>query len=270
MRPMAFRTRAATAADYPSFARLFPELRVPDPVPSAEHFAAHVLPHVLLLCDGAATLGYAHWRLYGRTAHVVNVVVDPSARGRGGGRVLLDAVRELVVRAGCTRWYLNVKRDNEPALRLYRACGLAVEHEAWALRLAWAQVDRLAGDGAAVPLRPAPADDAAIAARFALDPERLALLRARPTTILTALREHDAWVAFTAFDPQFPGAYPFRVTRIGLARPLLDACRPHAALDRFDFLRLTIEGDAALKDVLLAAGADLAFSLLQLGAPLPT
>ena len=265
---MAFTTRMATVADHPSFVRLFAELHVPDPVPGAEAFAAEMLPRVLLLCEDGATVGYASWRLYGPTAHVVHVVVDPGWRGRGGGRALLAAVRAAVVRAGCTRWYLNVKRDNAPALALYRRCGFAVERESWAMRIGWAEVDAIAAEGAAAPCSPAPADDAAIAARFGLPPERLAMLRARPGTALVALREQGEIVAFAAFAPSYPGAYPFCAARPGLLRALLDACRAHADRERFDFVRVTVEGDAALERALAAAGAQVSFALFQMGASL--
>lgn len=263
---MGFITRAANAADYSSFARLFPELRIDDPLPTDERFGRHMLPRVLLLCEGDETLGYAFWQVYGSTAHVVQVVVDPRVRGQGGGRVLLDAVRAAVTREACTRWYLNVKRDNVPALRLYERCGLRSEHAIWALRISWAQVDALAGVSNAVACTSRPDDDAAIAERFRLDRERLPLLRARPGTTLVALREEGAVVAFAAFDPAFPGAYPFRLARTQLARPLLDACRPHADLARFDFVRVNVEGDAPLKDTLCAVGAEISFALVQMGA----
>jgi ribosomal protein S18 acetylase RimI-like enzyme len=259
--------RVATAADYPAFTRLFPELRVPDPLPDVQHFVERMLPRVLVSCEGDVITGYAFWQLYGRTAHLVQLVVDQTARGHGRGRALMDAVRDAVAAAGCTRWYLNVKQDNERALRLYERCHLRIEHESWAMRIRWAQVDALVSDGAGALSQKEP-DDAAIAARFGLDRERLALLRARPGTVLVALREGDALVAFAAFDPAYPGLYPFRVARPGLARPLLDACRVHADRARFDFVRLVVEGDAAVKDVLRAAGAEVAFALLQMGAAL--
>jgi GNAT superfamily N-acetyltransferase len=265
---MGLTTRVATAADYSSFARLFPELRVDDPLPTADRFTLQMLPRVLLLCEGDETVGYAFWQVYGPTAHVVQVVVDPRARGRGAGRALLDAVRAAVTREACTRWYLNVKRDNVPALRLYERCGFRPELEIWAMRITWAQVDALAGASNTVACTPMPDDDAAIAARFGLDRERLPLLRARLGTTLVALREEGSVVAFAAFDPAFPGAYPFRVARAELARPLLDACRIHAELARFDFVRVAVEGDASLKDVLCAVGAEISFALVQMGAAL--
>lgn len=265
---MAFTIRIATAADYPLFARLFPELRVPDPLPDAEQFVRRMLPRVLLLSRDNEAVGYAFWQLYGRTAHLVQVVVDPSARGCGAGRALMDSVRAAALAAGCTRWYLNVKRDNLPALRLYERCGFLIEHETWAMRIGWAQVDALVGDSTAAVMNPQPADDATIATRFDVAAERLALLRARSGTVLVALRDHGGIVAFAAFDPAFPGAYPFRVARTGVARPLLEACRIHADLHRFDFLNLAVEGDARLKDALSAAGAQISFELVQMGASL--
>jgi hypothetical protein len=75
--------RDATVEDYPVFVRLFPELAVEDPVLTQEQFAAQMFPNVIVFGDANGPAGYAFWRVYGRTAHVVHIVVDPPARGRG-------------------------------------------------------------------------------------------------------------------------------------------------------------------------------------------
>lgn len=263
-------TRAALPADFEAVSRLFSELGVPEAGPDEARFVGHMLPRVVVACDGDEVVGYASWRIYGRTAHVVNVAVDPAVRGRGAGRALMDAVRERIVTgAGCSRWYLNVKRDNEPAIRLYEGCGLAIEREVWALRIDWAKVDALAGERATTTLVPGDVDEAAIAARFGLLRERLAHLRARAGMAVVALRDASGeLVAYAAFDPQHPGAAVFCVARVALARPLFEACRAHADLAAFDFLRVTIDRDPALKDALVAAGADVTFELLLMGAAL--
>jgi hypothetical protein len=43
---------------------------------------------------------------------------------------------------------------------------------------------------------------------------------------------------------------------------------PHADLARFDFVRLTVEGDPALTAALIALGAEVAREILRLAAPL--
>src|SRR5579883_2131386 len=119
--------RSATEADYPVFARLFPELRVEDPLLTPDQFAARMLPGTVIAEEGRDPVGYGSFRTYGSTAHVVHVVVDPCARGRGVGRALMDGLRARVRALSCDRWYLNVKQDNTEALRLYERCGLAIE-----------------------------------------------------------------------------------------------------------------------------------------------
>lgn len=269
-------TRRATAADHAAVQRLFADLGVPDPAPDAADFAQRMLPRVIAACDGDEVVGYAHWRIYGRTAHVVHVVTAPHVRGRGVGRALMDATREAVTAGeGCTRWYLNVKRDNAPARRLYEQYGMTVERELWAIEIAWARIDQIdqigqiAGDPPpAAAYTPGPDEDAAIAARFELPPERLASLRARPGTHAIALRRGGELAAFAAFDPKFPGAAVFYTASVGLARPLLDACRAHADLTQFDFVRLVVDRDRALVAALVAAGAEVTLELFQMGASL--
>jgi ribosomal-protein-alanine N-acetyltransferase len=54
-------------------------------------------------------------------ADVQTIAVAPRAQGRGLGRALVDALVEEAVRRGCAQLFLEVRADNEPALRLYAA-----------------------------------------------------------------------------------------------------------------------------------------------------
>ena len=267
--PMTFRTRTATLADYPAFVRSFMRLRVPDPIPTAATFAARVLPRVVMLIDqGGAPVGYASWRFYGRTAHVVHVVVDPHVQQRGGGRALMNEVRERVAAEGCARWYLNVKQDNAPAIRLYERSGMAIEQEGWAVDLEWLHATELPDDwdaGGQAPFAPTADEDAGIAACLGVDVERIAYLRAQSGIVLRALREGGAPVAFAAFDPAYPSIYPFRVTRVGLARALLDAFRPQA---RHPNVHVVVEGNRAAADALRGVGGQLGHATFRMAGVL--
>jgi len=271
MRPV---VRVATAADYPLFVRLFPELGVDDPLLTREQFAERILPRALVVEDGGegdrSPVAYGSWRVYGDTAHVVHVIVDPRARRRGVGLMLMGALRERALGERCPRWYLNVKHDNAAAIRLYERCGMAVEQEGWALRLEWAQLASLRGDdraGEPAVVCPSPAsDDAEVAARLSLDLPRLSLVRARPGNVPVALREQGKPVAFGIFDPSFPSVYPLRAARVGLARRLFDAVRPLAGAA--PHVHTVVEGDGALCDALLATGAELRHAFYRMGAAL--
>jgi ribosomal protein S18 acetylase RimI-like enzyme len=267
-RDMSFTLRPAIPDDHAALARLFPELGVSDPLPTPEQFASRMVPRTVILGDGnhgGEPVGYAFWQIYGLTAHVVQVVVDPRVRGRGAGRVLMDEVRRRVVVEGSTRWYLNVKQDNAVALRLYERCGLAIEQEGWAVSVRWAELAPASeGPHDAVLFTPTGADDPAIAA-LGVDMERVALLRARSGVVLFTLRERGEVVAFGAFDPAFPGVYPIRVARAELAGALFDGFRAHA---KGDDVNVFVEGDRALFERLHAAGARVKHSLYRMGGTL--
>jgi len=264
---VALSVRDGTLADHPVIARLFLELGVPDPVPTAEQLASTMLPRVVVATDGADVIGYAHYRSYGPTAHVAHVVTDPRARGRGVGQALLAAVRARAVAEGCVRWFLNVKKENAPARRLYDRAGLRVEHEAWPLRAEWSSLLALEGARGAVAsaVSATATDDERLAERFGVDAGRVALARARPGVVVLVLSEQGSPCAFAAFDPAFPGVYPLAVARLDLARPLFDALHPHA---RHPHVYVTVERDRALADCLRGAGAVLLFEILRMGAPL--
>jgi ribosomal-protein-alanine N-acetyltransferase len=264
---MTVSVRDASIADYAVFARLFPELLVPDPLPSAEQFAQQILPRAVIAEDGGAPAGYAHYRFYGRRVHVVHVITDPGARGRGVGRALLEAVRERAVRAGSVDWYLNVKRDNGAAIRLYERAGFVAESESWALRAEWANLLALDGSSSAVAVVAPPADDARLAERFGADAERIAFSRGRAGTVVVAVSNgSEPPGAFGVFDPAFPGVYPIGVAHLDLCRPLFAALHAHA---RHDYVNVSVERDRALADHLRAAArATLHFEIVRMGSPL--
>ena len=266
---MTFTVRPATPDDHPGFARLFLELGVHDPTPNAEEFAITLLPRVLVLHEGGETLGYIYWQVYGVTAHVTHLVVDPRVRGRGAGRALIEAMRAHVLAEGCARWYLHVKRDNGAAIHLYEACGLRSQLETWALHLTWTQIATLPRP--ALTLRvftPTADDDARISARFDIDVERLARLRSWPRRVFVGLREGETIVAFVAFDPKNGTAHSFRYSRPEIAWLLLDALRAHASPEGPEALQFSVENDRPLVDALLASGAAVVHEILRMTAEL--
>ncbi len=58
-----------------------------------------------------------------RLARLYSICVDASARGRGIAEALMRAGEEAVRERGCAYLRLEVRRDNEPAIRLYRKLG---------------------------------------------------------------------------------------------------------------------------------------------------
>jgi ribosomal protein S18 acetylase RimI-like enzyme len=261
--------RAARAEDYEAFTRLFAELQIPDPVPALHRFAEVIVPDMSVACgaDGAV-IGFVAWRKYGAIAHVSQIVVAPGSRGQRVGELLLEHARAAARAAGCSRWYLNVKRDNAPALRLYERVGFRFELETVSMKLQWANVplvdvrERLIDDRAD--------EDAHIAELFTIPAARVAHFRGRGTFRLVTLRDDDdAILAFAAFSPSHPGAATFCARRPDLAIPLLGAMRRHAD-PQFDFVRVTVEGDMPLVDAVLDLGAERSFEILRLGAALGT
>jgi GNAT superfamily N-acetyltransferase len=259
--------RLGSPADYGLIAHLFPELGVADPLPTSEHFAGHMLPRVVIADDDGTSVGYASWRCYGATAHVVNVVVAPEARGRGVAGALLEDVRGRVRAAGCTRWRLNVKQDNAVAIRVYERAAMAIEQEGWAVDVTWDELDALPGADGEVsePAILSPSDDGAVASEFGVDAARLAQLREKPGEVIYARRAHGRPVAFAAFDPAYPGIHPIHVTRTDLARGLFAALRRHA---RHEHVHVAVEGNAALHEALRAVGGRLRHAFFRMGAPL--
>jgi hypothetical protein len=174
--------------------------------------------------------------------------------------------------AGCSRWCLNVKPDNEPAVRLYRSVGMSPAYLSAALRFGWGLLDRLPRGGRAVVARPVePGDDGAIEAAFALPVGLIERCRARGTVLLRLVdpaTPEDARAGFASYDPHFPGAAPFRVGHPALAAPLLEAIRPHEPPDA-PHMQVMVEDDEPLARALIEAGASVRLRALHMAGDLP-
>jgi GNAT superfamily N-acetyltransferase len=256
--------RDATTADYDAFTRLFPALQVPDPLLTAAQFEEQVRPNVIIAEDGEP-VGYAHWRIYGATVHLVHLVVDAGARRRGVGRMLIDEVRRRAFTKGCSRWYLNVKADNVPAIRLYERSGLSLEQRGWSMVADWSALLALPGPTGALDVEPSAEAVSQFARDHGIDPERLALVRARPGVAFVALRAEAGTCALAAFDPTGAGIYPIAVGNPEHAQPLFEALFAHALHLR---VNLFVEGNDALADALRNGGAKPHFEFLRMGASL--
>jgi GNAT superfamily N-acetyltransferase len=261
---MSLLVRDATTADYDAFTRLFPALQVPDPLLTPAQFEEQMLPNVVIADDGES-VGYAHWRIYGTTVHLVHLVVDASARRRGVGRMLIDEVRRRALTKGCSRLYLNVKADNATAIHLYERSGLSFEQRGWSMVADWSALLALPRSTGALEFEPSAEATSQFARDHGIDPERLALVRARSGVVFVALRAEDGTCAIAAFDPTFPGIYPIAVRNPEHARPLFEALLPHA---RHLHVNIFVEGNAALADALRHGGAKPHFEILRMGASL--
>jgi ribosomal-protein-alanine N-acetyltransferase len=76
-----------------------------------------------LAADGARPAGMIVCRTVLEDAEVLTVAVDPTLRGKGVGRALLEAAIGVARQAGATAMFLEVAIDNAPALSLYQRAG---------------------------------------------------------------------------------------------------------------------------------------------------
>jgi ribosomal protein S18 acetylase RimI-like enzyme len=141
--------RPATAADLPALGRLgallvrthyeFDPQRFLAATPETEHAYAAFLgrqlrePNVVILVaerDGevlgytfAGVEGHDYMALRGPAGVLYDIVVDPAQRGRGVGRMLLDATLAALKERGAPRVVLSTAERNEAAQRLFARAG---------------------------------------------------------------------------------------------------------------------------------------------------
>ena len=75
---------------------------------------------------GLAIGAYCAYALVAGELHVHNLGVDPAARRRGWGRMLMRVVLDVAAHAGARTALLEVRRSNEGARRLYESLGFGV------------------------------------------------------------------------------------------------------------------------------------------------
>lgn len=67
--------------------------------------------------------GFDYMSLRGPAGALYDIVVDPAHRGRGVGRMLLDATLQALRERGAPRVVLSTAERNEPAQRLFASAG---------------------------------------------------------------------------------------------------------------------------------------------------
>lgn len=80
---------------------------------------------VMVYDEGQELLGdvIVLYRRGSKIARLYSLVVHPRHQGRGIARILLAAAERAAVAHGCAEIVLEVRPDNEKALRLYRSAG---------------------------------------------------------------------------------------------------------------------------------------------------
>ena len=82
-------------------------------------------PNALLAWDGDKAVGLVHFMFHRHCWRIENVCylqdlfADPSVRGKGVGRALIEAVYAAADNAGCPVVYWNTADDNHTARLLY-------------------------------------------------------------------------------------------------------------------------------------------------------
>jgi len=257
------RIRPASLADYPHFAALYPELGAPDPTPDEARWSAEMAEHTLLVEQGASVVGYGYSVVVGSMLYVRQLVTAKSARRRGFGRALMEAMKAGGRTRGATRFCLYVVPDNTAALALYRSLGLEIVRPSIALRLSFDAAETLPARASirTEQVASSGSSDAGIEAALGLLSGQLAMLRAQGRAIFVAY-DGDAPVGLAPFDPAFPGAFPFRARDASTVRALCAEMRAvarpelHAEGWRKLGVQIVIEADEALVGVLVAAGAE--------------
>lgn len=223
-------------------------------------------------------VGYVWWTATGASlpeGQVKCIIVHGDHRRHGVATALLQAVAKKLKERKCIRWRLHVRPENQPAVMLYQKLGMQRLCGAAEVSLTWNCVSQLpsgAEEGTPVCLPVVSSEEEAVLeSAFGLCPGVFCEARELGGRIPLQLRSSggdNELLGCCIFDPAFPGAYPFCVTRPAFARTLLDEMQKHHDEARDDFF-LLIEKQEALTDALVAASAEVMFRMDCYSGSLP-
>lgn len=260
--------RPARFDDHAAFARLFPELAVPDRAPDAETWWRQRGATTVMAEEDGEIAGYLYFEVLSDTLYIRNVVSDPRLRGRGHGRALMVESMRLGREKGASRWCLNVKEDNVPAIALYRSLGLQVTWRHHLLRWPWAELSLLPKDSA-ISARPVPPKEDEVAETAWSLPRGLLAARRAAGFLVLGVDDAEGSVGLAAFDPGHPGAFPFRARDVPAARALFEGMVPaRRPLDgeawRNTMIQFAAENNEPLAEAFMALGAERLFVILHM------
>ncbi|MFP2962624.1 GNAT family N-acetyltransferase [Myxococcus sp. 1LA] len=265
--------RPGRPEDHAVFARLFLELGVDDPPPPEPVWTAEIAGSSLF-ADGPQGVGaYAVMKVLGAFGFVLQLVVAPSARGQGLGRRMMAHMANHLRAQGCTRWGLNVKRDNVPALALYTSMGMQPAREAATLRVTRAQLEALPAASPEAAVVPVTLEDFGVLTEaFGMVPGKLEAFAALDSHRLLGLVDTQApgrrWLGMMDLRASHgPLLFPFFAVSAAHARTLLEEAFGRLG-EGASSLNVVVTDDAPLVRLLRDAGAQPRHETLELRGPL--
>ncbi len=85
------------------------------------------LDHIWVLEEEVQVVGYCDFRVIAGEGELMRIAVSPAVQGRGFGRKLMEQMEADARESQAEEITLEVRASNEPAIRLYKACGFQTE-----------------------------------------------------------------------------------------------------------------------------------------------
>ena len=100
---------------------------VPWSAETIQEAAESRLDRVWVLMSEGKVAGYCDFRIVAGEGELMRIAVEPSSRGQGFGRKLLETLTETAARNGVDEIALEVRVSNQRAIALYKSFGFRIE-----------------------------------------------------------------------------------------------------------------------------------------------
>jgi len=250
--------RDAKSSDYIHFKRLFDYLELDHEPPPKKKWQKDFASKTLFAVLDHRIVGFSTYNKYGKVGHLVFLSVAPKYRQRGIGEKLVSMSAGELSGQDCDKWYLNVKPQNKPAIGLYSKMGFSVKHRSTAIRFDNKILDNLRNTEDCCVVTIDPHEYSEIEKELGLVEGMLDTYSKYVDRQMVRLKINsnpkDYKTGFMCFDPSFPGAYPFKVSSVKFAIPLIVWMKSQVLHD-VPYIQIFIEDNEELTSLLLNAGA---------------
>ena len=206
-------------------------------------------------------IGYYRIGVYGQLGHIYRIGVHPNFRQKGYGSILMEKSMYYLEKAGCNKFFLYVKKDNEAAIKLYKKHDFEIETESWQYLIPIKKLtDKPRGRCRHVEW----GEIQLISLRFSLNPYQIQHYFTRENQHVLIYENMGQQLGFCRFDPTFPGAMPFIIKDPNYFIDFVSILKPFITNNEFKEIKITFDGQENLVNKLNQEKFKINYNLLRM------
>lgn len=216
---------------------------------------------VMIHKESKGFLGFYRIGVQGQIGYISRVGVHPEHRGKGYGAKLLERSMFQLNKAGCKRYYLYVKEENEAAKNLYEKYQFEIDTKSWQFEVPYEKLPEKARgeirhlDWGEIQLQ---------SLRFNLNPFQIQNYFGKEGHHVLVYSVMGQELGFCRFTPDFPGAMPFVLKDPEYVFDFIKHLKQYITNKDFSAIKITFDGQERLLERLQKENIPMRYCLLKL------